>query len=87
MNKQFKIYLGHKACLTELAKLVTAAGFQGATLTPASGLYKGQLESSTIITIIGGHDNNITSLARTLKAYYKQACVLVATEAVNTRLV
>ena len=65
-----------------LPRLIAMAGIDGATLIPATGVFRGSQESATVIEIITPYDDvdaflRVTDLARTIRETNQQQSVLV----------
>lgn len=61
----------------ELLSLITGAGFRGATLIPAIGLWQGEEERSLIIELVDVDRDSAYKLADAIKHWNGQDSVLV----------
>lgn len=70
---------------TQLLPLISAL-FSGATIYPARGLWQGKAEDSTVIEVLGSHEDRakVFLLARNIREAFAQTAVLVTIQQVST---
>lgn len=74
----YHLYVGDSTCYEVLVAL-KSLDVSAATVSPASGLWQGDDEPCTIVTLIENQPDNATieDLARRLAVWFKQDCVFV----------
>lgn len=67
---------------------LTARHFAGATFTPSTGLWRGKLEPSTVIEIVGSDKDRpeIKALSDDIKATNHQDAVLLTSEPIRSEV-
>lgn len=76
----FRLYLGvdeETALEASLLLSLASAGFDGATVTPATGVWQGETEDCTVIEIWArrSQEANVRSLAKDLQERHKQEAI------------
>jgi len=63
-----------------------SALFSGATVYPSRGLWEGKTEDSTVIEVLGSHEDRakVFILARNIREAFAQTAVLVTIQNVST---
>lgn len=84
MTHIYRVYT-ERQTETALYPLISAL-FSGATVYPSRGLWEGKTEDSTVIEVIGSHEDRakIFILARNIREAFAQTAVLVTIQNVST---
>lgn len=79
LGPAYTMAIGSPATPDAVAAVLTSAGIQGATITEAKGLWRGQTEQTVLVNIAGISNRAVMRLARLLRRVFKQEAVYVQT--------
>lgn len=91
MTRQATIYLGVDGAETKIASILESCGFDGATITRATGVWRRELELSYVLTLLN-LDEDVTdntfelaarAAARDLRHAFDQDAVIVTFQDVD----
>lgn len=84
MTHIYRVYT-ERQTETQLIPLISAL-FSGATVYASRGLWEGKTENSTVIEVLGSHEDRakVFMLARNIREAFAQTSVLVTIQNVST---